>query len=335
MPAEHAVTPPTLSILCAAHDTEPYLAEAIDSVVAQTVGDWELIVVDNGMSDEVVRIVGQYADDQRIRLLRQEFRSLAGGIDAAAGDARGSYYAVLPSDGRIEPTFCERVAEVLAEHPGIDVLCIDALPFVGSEDRPPTFRQRCGVTDEPGVGHSFELVEIIREGALYHPAAIRASAWDAAGGYVGDTPQVDDLSMCIRLAAAGRDLRVLPEPLGRYRLRSDADRTRAQADEYDASVERAFLRAATLTDDPAVRAEVRTVVRNHRYARALRLAREAMRTGDPATARQQAWLAFRQRPGLRPAALWAVLRLAPGGVDQVKAAKRWITGLVRPGTRHP
>ena len=48
---------PVFSILSSAFRTEDYLAETIDSVVAQTFTDWELILVDNGMSDEVVRIV--------------------------------------------------------------------------------------------------------------------------------------------------------------------------------------------------------------------------------------------------------------------------------------
>jgi glycosyltransferase involved in cell wall biosynthesis len=74
VPADDSAPPPALSILSAAHDAEPHLAEMIESVLAQTVRDWELIVVDDGMSDEVVRIVDKYPDD-RIRLLRQEYRA--------------------------------------------------------------------------------------------------------------------------------------------------------------------------------------------------------------------------------------------------------------------
>jgi glycosyltransferase involved in cell wall biosynthesis len=297
----------------------------IDSVVAQTDGDWELIVVDNGMSDEVARIVDGYTADPRIRLLRQEYGGLAGGIDAAAAVAGGAYYAVLPSDGRIEPTFCARVAAVLAEHPEIDVLCVDALPFLDGAGQPPSFRQRCGITAEPGVGHRVGLAEVIRHPALYTTAAIRAAAWKAAGGYAGDTPQLESLAMCLRMLAAGCDLRVLPEPLGRYNLAHPA----GDVDEYDASEERAFLHVGTRTDDPAVLAELRSKLRAIRYESALRKSRQAMRDADPDTARRQAWLAIRQRPALRPVLLWAALRVAPGRIDQVKAAKRRIVGRVR------
>ena len=294
----------------------------IDSVVAQTAGDWELVIVDNGMSDEVVRIVEKYADDPRIRLLRQEYQGTPGGINAAAAAARGAYYAVLASDGRLEPAFCERIAAVLDEHPEIDVLCIDALPFLDGIDRPPSFRQRCGITDEPGVEHRTGLAEAIRRPALYSTAAIRASAWNAAGGYPGDTPQVESLAMCLRMLAAGCDLRVLPEQLGGYNL----DQPPADEDEYDAGVERAFLQVTTLTDDPEVLAALRSTLREHRYNRALRLSRKALRNSDPVTARQQAWLALRQRPSVRPAVMWALLRVAPGLLHRLKAVKRRITG---------
>lgn len=327
MPADDSASPPAFSILSAAHGTESHLAEMIESVLAQTVDDWELIIIDDGMSDEVVRIVDKYPDD-RIRLLRQEYRGLAGAVDAAAAVARGAYYAVQAGDGRLSPVFCERVGAVLAEHPEIDVLCVDALPFLDGADRPPSFRQRCGITEEPGVGHRVGLVEVIRRSGLYTTAAVRASTWRAAGGFRGDAPPVDSLAMCLRILAAGHDLRVLPEQLGRYRLHPDnLDQAPPDRAEYDAGVQRAFGQLSTLTDDPQVLAEVRRTLRTHRYESELRAAREALRNSDPSTARRHAWRALIQRPALRPALLWLVLRVAPGGLGRLKAAKRRVAGL--------
>ncbi|MCE0763132.1 glycosyltransferase [Pseudonocardia kujensis] len=317
---------PALSFLSPVHGSAAHLADMIDSVVEQTVADWELVVVDNGMSDDAVRIVEKYAGDQRVRLVRQEFQGPAGGVNAAAAAARGAYYAVLPGDGRLKPTFCERISKVLAGQPEIDVLCVDALPFLDGEDQPPTFRQRCGITDEPGVEHRVPLVEVLRGAALYTTAAIRATVWEKAGGWAADTPLVESLEMCLRMLAAGCDLRVLPEPLGGYRLDPDnPDHEPADWDVYDDSVERAFARVGTLTDDPEVLAQLRTTLRNLRYEKALRRSREAMRRSDPRTARKQAWTAFQQRPSVRPAVMWAVLRVAPSGVEMMKSVKARIT----------
>ena len=101
---------PLFSILCSVHGTERYLAATIESVLAQTVTDWELIVVDNGMSDAVVAVVEPFLADPRIRLVRQENQGLGGGIDAAAAVATGRYYAVLDSDDLLMPEFCARPA---------------------------------------------------------------------------------------------------------------------------------------------------------------------------------------------------------------------------------
>jgi glycosyltransferase involved in cell wall biosynthesis len=326
VPVDDTAPKPALSIISAVHETEPHLAEMIDSVVAQTVGDWELVVVDNGMSDEVVRILDKYADDVRIRLLRRPYRGLAGGVDAAAAVARGDRYAVVAGDGLLMPTFCERVAEVLAEHPEIDVLCVDALPVLDGQDQPPSFRQRCGIAEEPGIGYRVGLVDVMRRSGLYSTAAIRASAWTAGGGYSGETPQVDSLAMCVRMLAAGCDLRVLPEQLGRYRMYADAPDDAPVDHEYEDSVERAFLQVADLSDDPQVLAELRTTLRKLRSERALRLSREALRNDDPSTARKQALIALRQRPALRPAVRWLVLRTAPRALGLLKSVKRRITG---------
>ena len=59
-------TAPFVSFLTTAYQTERYVSETIESVLAQTRGDWELIVVDNGNSDEMARIISNYTSDPRI-----------------------------------------------------------------------------------------------------------------------------------------------------------------------------------------------------------------------------------------------------------------------------
>lgn len=330
MPSSDAPSRPAVSFLTAVHGTEAHLAEMIDSVRGQTREDWELVVVDDRMTDEVVRVLEKYSDDDRIRLRRERQETKAGAIAAAAAAARGVYYAVLAGDGRLGATFCERVGEVLAEIPEVDVLCIDAVPFLGEEDQPPSFRRRCGITTEPGVGHRVGIAEVLAASGLYSTAAIRAEVWEAAGGWSADCAPVESLDLCLRMLAAGCDLRVLPEVLGGYRLRADnPDHEPDDWDEYHSALERVLVRVESLTDDPAALAQLRTTLRDFRYEKALRLCREAARRGDPRTARSQAASAFRQRPSMRPAVMWLAFRVVPGGTQTLKAAKGRAEGLVR------
>ena len=72
-------TAPFVSFLTTAYQTEQYVSETIESVLAQTRGDWELIVVDNGNSDEMARIIGNYTSDPRITLIRQDNKGYTAG----------------------------------------------------------------------------------------------------------------------------------------------------------------------------------------------------------------------------------------------------------------
>jgi Glycosyl transferase family 2 len=321
---------PVFSILSSAHDAELYLAEMIDSVCAQTFPDWELIIVDNGMSDEVVRIVEEYAGDDRIRLVRQEYKGLGGGVDAAADVARGRYYAVVHSDDVLRPTFCELTRSVLDENRRIDAVSVDGIPFHDDgRQQPPSFRQRAGVLTEPGIEHRVTLMEIIRGSALYYTAAIRAEAWEIGIGYACDTPKVEDLAMFLRMLAAGCDIRVLGEPLAGYRLHEDtAVGVRFDQAEYEESEERAFAKVAGLTDDPEVLAVLDQRLRHLRYERAMGRARTALRDSDATTAREQVRLALQHRRAAKPAIIYAVLSVAPALLHRAQAAKKWI------GSRH-
>ncbi|MCE0763127.1 glycosyltransferase family 2 protein [Pseudonocardia kujensis] len=331
---------PLFSILTSAYRTEAYLSDTIESVQGQTLADWELIVVDNGMSDDVAEIVSCYRDDPRIRLVRQENKGLGGGVDAAAAVARGRYYAVLDSDDLLMPAFCERTAAVLAERPEVDVVGIDAYVFEDGDDRDwiRSYRQSLGITTPPDPERSVDLVTMIGGEVLYYTAAIRAEAWVRAKGYSCSTPKVEDLAMFLRLVVAGCDVRVLDERLARYRLRTDSSsRDPAHADSFEANLERAFIDASKLTPAPEVDRALELTLRRIRYHQALRHSRTALLQGDTDAALRAALRAFAQRRTVRPAAVIAGLALAPGLMRRLHPVKqRWsrtAAGLVRDG-RH-
>lgn len=320
--------PPVFSILSSAYRTEAYLAETIDSVVAQTLTDWELIIVDNGMSDEVVRIVENYADDPRIRLIRQDNKGLGGGIDAAAAVATGRYYVVLDSDDLLMPEFCARTAAVLDSNPDIDMVGIDAHLFndTDGQDQIRSYRQSVGIKTEADVDHRVTLVEVIGGDVIYYTAAIRASAWELGGGYTCDTPKVEDLAMFMRLLAAGCDVRVMDERLARYRLRDNSfSRDPQYQDAFEDSLERAFVQATALSGALDVQQALDTTLRRLRFNQAIRRSRAALLAGDTTTAREQARRAYAQRRSLRPAIVFVGLTVAPGVLRQIHPLKQKVS----------
>jgi hypothetical protein len=320
---------PLFSFLCTAYKTEQYLPDTIASVLAQTVEDWELVVVDNGMSDEIAAIVQGYADP-RIRLVRQENRGVTGGVDAAAAVATGRWFAVLNSDDQLMPEFCARTAALADRYPDTDVVGIDAHVFDerDGQDQIRGYRQSVGITTPPDPTRPVTLVDVVRGDVLYYTSAIRAEAWRKGGGYACDTPKVADLALYTRLLAAGCEVRVLDERLARYRLRPDSlSRDPAEVEAFEDALETCFVRAAAASTDPRMPQALDVTLRRIRWDQAMRKARAALLRGDTRTAKEQTRAALAQKRSARPAAVLVGLTLAPWALRRVHPAKQAVTQL--------
>ena len=88
-----------VSVVMPARNSEKTLAQSIESVLAQTCADWELLVVDNGSSDRTAAIVSEYAEkDRRVRLLSCGIPCAAAARRRGIDEARGEFVAFLDSD---------------------------------------------------------------------------------------------------------------------------------------------------------------------------------------------------------------------------------------------
>lgn len=114
---------PLVSVIMPAYNAAEFLEEAIASVKAQTVTDWELLVIDDCSKDETCRIVERIAaDDGRVKLLRNE-RNLgaAGSRNKGLDIFRGRYVALLDSDDYWYPRMLEKML-AKAEQTGADII---------------------------------------------------------------------------------------------------------------------------------------------------------------------------------------------------------------------
>ena len=115
---------PMFSLVMPVYESEPYLASALDAVLAQTCPDWELIVVDDASSDGSEDIAREYTlRDGRIQLLELgENRGSSAARNAGLEMARGTYVGFLDSDDIFDPDMLERVRESLERDPADIVL---------------------------------------------------------------------------------------------------------------------------------------------------------------------------------------------------------------------
>ncbi len=100
---------PIISVICPCYNQEKYLSEAIDSVLVQTMKDWELIIVDDGSTDNSYSIMTEYAGkDKRITCFRQANGGPSKARNQGAKNAHGKYLLFLDSDDILAPTYLEQ-----------------------------------------------------------------------------------------------------------------------------------------------------------------------------------------------------------------------------------
>jgi len=123
MPSD-AIKSPAISVVMGVYNGERFLAAAVDSILAQTYGDFEFIIVNDGSADRTPAILADYAAaDSRVRLLHNEMNiglssSLNRGLDAAQGE----FIARMDADDVSEPLRFERQVDYLRRHPDVVLL---------------------------------------------------------------------------------------------------------------------------------------------------------------------------------------------------------------------
>ncbi|WP_081865988.1 glycosyltransferase family 2 protein [Blastococcus sp. URHD0036] len=315
---------PRLSFLTSAYRTEAYLPGTIASVLRQTNPDWELIVVDNGLSDSIASIVRSFAADPRVRLVRQENRGYEGGVMAAAARARGVYFSVLDSDDEVLPEFTATMLRYLDAHPWVDAVGCDAHMVLDGDERPSlrSYFQSIGCRPPPEGGDVLTVEEVLSGRVPYYTGAVRAEAWRAVGGY---EPEGEcDVLQWLRLASRF-EVRLLPDRLARYRVRDDsASRSPDRIEAFESSLIGTFASFAEESGEPAHRAIAQAPARRVRYAQALRRARWAFVEGDISAARRHAREARKQRATLRAGVIVLFLQLSPGLLTRLYPLKQQV-----------
>ncbi len=327
-------TAPLVSFLTSAYRTERYISETIESVLAQIRGDWQLIVVDNGNSDEMARIIGNYTSDPRITLIRQDNKGIDGEFSAAANAADGRYLCPLASDDALDPHYCERIGALIDADPGIDAVGCNAVlfwdPDADNRQKPREYFASIGRKTTPNPSRAVTFTELLDEGVPPYAGAIRRETWDAHGGFEPPADVEPDVTMWLRLVAAGHDVRILPDRLVSIRQRPDSSsRDPANIDAISERLERTLSPGR-----PGAGPERERHGRDRDAASVALLQRVAQgQIGTPRRRRAgRAYCGPRcvpQRRTLRAAAVLGGLHLSPGLLAAIHPAKNRLASALR------
>jgi hypothetical protein len=188
------VSTPLVSVTMVVRNVERYLAEAIESVLAQTFRDFEFIVVDFGSTDRSKPIVSKYAAiDSRVRFHEIPHCGLAEARNAACAQARGKYIAIMDADDVCLPERLAWQVDFMEAHPEVGVLggaveCIDAAG-------------RALVTwGNPTTDREIQSA-LLEECPFRQPAVLmRRDAFLGVGGYRGPFAPAEDYDLWLRIA---------------------------------------------------------------------------------------------------------------------------------------
>jgi glycosyltransferase involved in cell wall biosynthesis len=212
---------PRVSVVIPSYNHGRYIVRSLESVLAQSYQDFEIVVVDDGSSDDSVEKI-RSVDDRRVTLEAfPENRGACVALNAAIRRARGEFIAVLNSDDFFLPGKLERQVGFLDAHREIGAVFA----------RPSIVDQRGAAVEGHPMGAAFRRVtnvsrfewlrRLFSDNMLCHPTLmVRRSCYDKIGLYNPRLAQLPDLEMWIRLCRHF-EIHVLDEELTAFRVLDD------------------------------------------------------------------------------------------------------------------
>jgi GT2 family glycosyltransferase len=295
---------PTFSVIVGAFQAAETVGEAVDSALAQTLPPHEVIVCDDGSTDDIVGALRRFGD--RIRLLRHDHRGPGAAKRTASEAASGDFVVILDADDAFHPRRLEALGEAAAARPDLDLLTTDAVYEVDG-----VVVHRCYGSESEFVTED-QRRAILQANFIFGAAAIRRASLFEVGGFDPSLPRLDDWDCWVRLLLAGSAAGLVYEPLYRYRIYRGSlsfDRA-ADLREQVRMLERArgnphlrpdeqplLARAIAAAKTSALDAEAEDAVRHERPGRRRLLASLAIARGVPTQRRGEA-IAALVAPGL-------------------------------------
>jgi len=203
---------PRVSILMPAYNAAAYVVEAIESILAQSFEDFELLVLDDGSTDGSDRLIERLAErEARLRFVRHPHAGHTQLLNRGLAETRAELVARMDADDVALPERLERQIGYLEEHP--ECVCLGtAVQLIDADGDPlgplPVQKQHDAIETELLAG---------RGSAMVHPSVVyRRSTVLEVGGYDARWRTGQDLALFLELAEVGR-LANLPETLLKFR----------------------------------------------------------------------------------------------------------------------
>lgn len=213
-------TSPLFSVLIPAYNASVTIEETLRSCLAQTLSDLEVVVTDDGSTDDTAAIIERIAaEDARVRLVRQANGGTGSALNAAGAAARGRWHIFLGADDLLLPEYLEHQLAFIEQHPGFDIYSCNAwFQFPDGQRQPmwtgPKFDAVFSLTPE----------DQIMESSIVAMAVFSPRIWELTGGH-RTIRHAEDYDLWLRALLLGARHIYNPEILAVYR-RSPGQKSR-------------------------------------------------------------------------------------------------------------
>lgn len=193
---------PRIAVVIPLYNHAETVGETIDSILAQTYQPQEIIVVDDGSTDEPEKKLVRYVDAGQISLIRQENQGVSAARNFGIEHASTDFVAFLDADDLWKPTFLERIVHVVERHPDCSVFASSYVMIDdhGTERAP--LQRRFPTDDRDFVFTNYFEAAAVSSPPLWTGAiVVRKIAIETVGGFQEGLPVGEDLQVWAKLFA--------------------------------------------------------------------------------------------------------------------------------------
>lgn len=200
-----------VSVVVPVYNSEKYIVEALDSILASDYANIEVVCVDDGSKDSSLEILKNYASkDNRVRVYSQSNAGACAARNYAISISRGELILPVDSDNKITSTFISRAVNVMISDVDVKVVAPRAMYF--------------GDKNGEWILPQFSLNLLARKNIIDTCAMFRKSDWTRVGGYCNEIKTREDWAFWISILKDGGKVVRLPEIEFFYRVRATSKR---------------------------------------------------------------------------------------------------------------
>ncbi len=200
---------PLVSVIITCFNLGQYLAEAVDSVLAQTYPEYEILIVDDGSTAKQTKKILKNFVRPKTKIIHTKNCGLAAARHKGIALAHGKYILPLDADDKIAPTYMAKAIKILEKNPQVGIVYAEA-EFFG---------RRHGKWDLA----DYKFPDILLSNSIFCSAFFRKKDWTASGGYNERLIYgYEDHDFWLSLIELGCRVQRIPEILFFYRQRKDS-----------------------------------------------------------------------------------------------------------------